>query len=296
VERLLADWLDLSLAELGENPRLVIERHDAISRSNGPYMANTCMRSLRAIYNHARKSCRSLPADNPVTALDWNAERRRDTALGQKDLVPWFEQAKGLAHPLRREFHLLLLLSGSRPNALKQARPEHIDFRSRTLHIPKPKGGEHKAFDIPLSRAMCRCLLRALRVGRMLYPEQAGEWVFPSDSQSGHMIEHKENRKTLAKWGNDLRQTYRTIGQIAGIADLDMHLLMNHSVPGVNAGYITRSKLMSDHLRGQQERLSSLILSSAKPAGNNFDWPFMSSRKLMTLLDQSAAKKVGRVI
>ena len=70
---------------------------------------------------------------------------------------------------------------------------------------------------------MCRCLIRARRLGRMLYPNQADDWIFPADSESGHLVEHKENRKILAKWGNDLRQTYRTIGQIAGIADLDMH-------------------------------------------------------------------------
>jgi hypothetical protein len=64
-------------------------------------------------------------------------------------------------------------------------------------------------------------------------------------------VEHKEGRETLAKWGNDLRQTDRTVAQAAGIADLDIHLLMNHAVPGVNAGYITRSKLLSDHLRRQ---------------------------------------------
>jgi hypothetical protein len=30
-----------------------------------------------------------------------------------------------------------------------------------------------------------------------------------------------------------------------------MHLLMNHSLPGVNADYITRNKLLEDHLRKQ---------------------------------------------
>jgi hypothetical protein len=96
VERLMGDWQDTSLAELGNNPKMVIERHETITKANGPYMANSCMRSLRAIYNHARKSCRSLPADNPVGALDWNAERRRDTALGLRDLTVWFQQAEKL--------------------------------------------------------------------------------------------------------------------------------------------------------------------------------------------------------
>lgn len=30
---------------------------------------------------------------------------------------------------------------------------------------------------------------------------------------------------------------------------------MNHSLPGVNAGYITRDSLLRDHLRKQQERI-----------------------------------------
>ena len=137
----------------------------------------------------------------------------------------------------------LLLLSGSRPDALKRARVEHLNFRTRILHIPKPKGGDEKAFDIPLSRAMISCMVRVMRLGRVLYPAQAQEWLFPADSASGHIVEHKEDRATLAKWGNDLRQTYRTVAQTAGIADLDIHLLMNHTVPGVNAGYITRNKL-----------------------------------------------------
>ena len=289
VERLMADIQDMSLAEFGHNPKLVIDRHERISKVNGPYMANGCMRTLRAIYNHARKSCRTLPAENPVNALDWNAERRRDTALGMKELPGWFVEARAL-FPLRREFHLFLILSGSRPSAIKQARLEHIDFVARTLHIPKPKGGEDKAFDIPLSRAMCRCLIRALRIGQMVYPDQAEDWVFPADSESGHLIEHKEDRASLSKWGNDLRQTYRTIGQIAGVGDLDMHLLMNHSVPGVNAGYITRAKLLSNHLRGQQEKISQLILScSTKSKGKDRapdqEWPLVNSRKLMARLD-----------
>jgi len=34
---------------------------------------------------------------------------------------------------------------------------------------------------------------------------------------------------------------------------------MNHSLGGVNAGYITRNQLMGDHLRKQQQAISSFI-------------------------------------
>jgi hypothetical protein len=102
---------------------------------------------------------------------------------------------------------------------------------------------------------MIRCLIRAMRVGRILHPEAAETWIFAADSAPGHMIEHKDPRTRLFKWGNDLRQSYRTLGQAAGLSEIDMHLLMNHSVPGVNAGYITRAKLLGDHPRAAQEGL-----------------------------------------
>jgi hypothetical protein len=106
-----------------------------------------------------------------------------------------------------------------------------------------------------------KSVIRALRAGREMYPVQSFYWLFPADSASGHMVETKEDRTVLSKWGNDLRQTYRTIAQIAEVSELDIHLLMNHSLRGVNAGYITRDKLLRGHLRKQQERISALVLS-----------------------------------
>jgi integrase len=191
-----------------------------------------------------------------------------------------------LENSIRREFHLLLLLSGSRPDAMKHAKVEHVDFKGRILHIPKPKGGEEKAFDIPLSRTMINCLVRVMRLGRVLYPMQAREWVFPADSACGHIVEHKEDRATLSKWGNDLRQTYRTIAQTAGIGDLDIHLLMNHAVAGVNAGYITRSKLLSDHLRQQQETISRKMIEVVRDRVKRDEqraaaWPRLPARTVL---------------
>ncbi|MBR1298994.1 integrase arm-type DNA-binding domain-containing protein [Bradyrhizobium sp. AUGA SZCCT0042] len=262
VERVFAEWLDTCLHELAMDPARVAKKHDDVTRENGPYMANGCMRTLRAIYNHARKTNRSLPADNPADAVDWNEEERRNTGMGSADLGDWFMELAALENPVRREFHLFTLLSGSRPAALQQIKPDHIDFWRRTLHIPKPKGGRKKAFDIPLSRQMILCLIRAIRLGRQMHPVQALEWVFPADSESGHLAETKEDREILSKWGNDLRQTFRTIATAAGVSEIDAKLLMNHAIPGVNAGYITRHKLLEDHLRSQQQTISSAVFAA----------------------------------
>jgi integrase len=262
VERIFIEWLDAPLQELGLDPAKVVTKHDDITKENGPYIANGSMRTLRAIYNHARKANKSLRADNPVNAIDWNGEKRRDTGMGTSDLKGWFAELAALDNPIRREFHLFTLLSGCRPTALQGLQPSHVNFGRRMVHIPKPKGGAKRAFDIPLSREMVLCLVRAMRFGRQMYPSQAAEWIFPADSASGHLVEQKEDRATLSKWGNDLRQSFRTIATAAGVSEFDAKLLMNHAIPGVNAGYITRHKLLEDHLRSQQQAISRAVFAA----------------------------------
>ena len=61
--------------------------------------------------------------------------------------------------------------------------------------------------------------------------------------------------------GQRLRQSFRTIATAAGVSEIDAKLLMNHAVPGVNAGYITRHKLLENHLRAQQQAISSLVFA-----------------------------------
>src|ERR1700682_6049732 len=97
---------------------------------------------------------------------------------------------------------------------------------------------------------------------RAMHPTAAAQWVFAADSETGHLVEQKEDRATLSKWGNDLRQTFRTTAIPAGVSEFDARLLMNHAIPGVNAGYITRHKLLENHLRSQQQAISSTVSSA----------------------------------
>ncbi len=264
VERVFKDWLDRPLKELADDPGLVAARHDEVTLSGGPYTANSCMRTLRAIYNHARRKSRELPPLNPVDSVDWNPEERRNTAMGASDLPDWFRQLAAFENPIRREFHLMTLLSGCRPTALKAVRTGDFNFARRVLHIPSPKGGAKRAFDIPLSREMIKCIIRSMRYGRVLHPDEATEWLFPANSASGHLAAHKEDRAELSKLGNDLRQTYRTIATIAEVSDVDAKLLMNHAISGVNQGYITRHKLLEDHLRARQQAVSTVMFSAMR--------------------------------
>jgi len=93
---------------------------------------------------------------------------------------------------------------------------------------------QERAFDIPMSRPIIRYFIRAIRLGRILQPEEAKIWLFPAESETGHLVE-KEDRGVLSKWGNDLWQSYRTLAQAVGVSELDVHLLMKPLVVRRNA-------------------------------------------------------------
>jgi integrase len=260
----LEEWLDTTLERI--TPELVQARHATIGRRSGPYAANRAMTTLRAIWNHARRSPRlQLPVADVVCLVEWFPEERRQTGMGSEQLPAWWAELQALPNPVRREFHLFTLLSGSRPDPLRRAGWPHLDVKRRALHFPDPKGGPRRAFDMPMSRAMLACLARVRRAGRRLHPEHAHEYIFPS--AVGCIAETKEDRDVLSKWGNDLRQSYRTLAVEADIGETDIKLLMNHKLPGVSGGYVTTSALFK-HLRSQQEKLSRFILAALRGPAN----------------------------
>jgi len=218
------------------------------------------MRTLRAIYNHARRTWTQLP-ENPVVAVDFNKESRRNTALGTDDLPKWYCELQQLSNPIRREMHLFTLLSGLRRNDVRTLRWENLDVAGRRFTIPAPKGGARKAFHLPLSRPMLRCLWRAKKAGATFYPREARTWVFPSDSPSGHVVEIKEKGR-LSRTGHALRHTYSTMAAAAGVPKLFEKALLNHVTErDVTDGYKTISALFPQ-LRTEQEKLSTFIMRS----------------------------------
>lgn len=91
----------------------------------------------------------------------------------------------------------------------------------------------------------------SIKTGNRVSP--GSEWMFPvNNRKSGHLSSQNEDRATLSHWGNDLRQTYRTIAEYAEVTKLQVKILMNHKIDGdVNAGYITVSKLRRKLLEAQ---------------------------------------------
>jgi len=221
------------------------------------------MRCLRAVYNFARRTHKSLPAENPCSGVVWYPEEPRESALVEaKALRRWFATWATLKNPVRRELHLLTLLTGSRRESLCIARWSDVKASRRALHQPKPKGGNKKAYDIPMSRAIVASLRRLRDYNAVAF--DGSPWLFPSDtSGSGRVTEVKENNLADFPTGHALRHTWITHAQLIGVSEFYQRLMTNHRKKGdVHHGYMSPAAFARE-LRRVQERISRHLLGHA---------------------------------
>jgi integrase len=96
--------------------------------------------------------------------------------------------------PARRDLHLFMLLTGMRRTATCQALAAHVDLQAAALHVPRPKGGEDRAFDVPLSTPLVDLLRHRLAENEAI--DRGTPWLFPSiTGKGGHMMETGEGAR-----------------------------------------------------------------------------------------------------
>jgi integrase len=229
--------------------------------ASGKYAANGTMRFARAVWNYAKDELETpgLPERNPFRSGKlFHKEKARNTGMGVADLPAWWAELQALANPIRRELHLFMLLTGLRRTDVLTARWANFDPARPSLRIPSPKGGEERAFELPLSTAMLQCLERVQEAGRTYYPEESRIWIFPAPG--GHVAEVKEEgRQKLSHTGHALRHSFRTLAAAAGVDRLRLKILMNHAIDDdVTDAYANVPALFAS-LREAQQQVSSFI-------------------------------------
>lgn len=262
IEQYLGDWRRRTIEEIGRDRIGVRERHRRMTRENGRATADSVMRVLRAVYNRARREHPDLPP-NPVDNVDFNGARRREVDLAPERLRAWGEGVLRLK-PVRRDLQLFTILTGMRRTAATEARVEHLELERGCLRVPNPKGGEARAFELPLSPP----LIDLLR-------ERAGTrtkgWLFPSIRGGGHIVDVRDDGlEDLV--GHALRHAYASIAMEAGVPWAELKFLLNHSVAGmgVTGGYL---HLGLAHLREMQSRASAAILDRIGIEHRAGSWP-----------------------
>jgi integrase len=275
--RHLADWFDRPLAELTRHE--VATRHEQLSESSGPYLANRVMQQLRAVYNTAARRFEALPPINPVIAVTFNRVHRRREPIPWAELPSWQARVLALRNPVRRDLQRFLLFTGLRSLDARSVRWEELDLDAATLHRPRPKGGEERAFTIPIAPFVVdlMCARRADNAARF---GNDGGWVFPTRNRAGrlvHVVEAKQQRTIEGKKRRHLpsphrlRDTFACAAHEAGVHPLDLKVLMNHALPAaddVTMGYIRPSL---EHLRASVEAVADFLLERMGPVGGAGD-------------------------
>lgn len=224
--------------------------------SAGESTANNCLLLLKGIYNRARTESPTLPAD-PTTNVNWHEDRQRQNSLAPADLQPWYERVQRLMNPVKQTYWVAVMLTGARRTSVAEARWTDVDLDAATWHFGNPKGGPKMRYTVPISTYLVDRLRELKEHNRKLFPKS--EFVFPSDrSECGHLTIPRNDKQGLPM-AHCLRHTYRTMSLLAGISDVHSHLLMNHRLDGVNAGYISRHITM-DELAKSQEAITRYML------------------------------------
>ena len=265
-EQYLADWLDKPLAEIGADRAAVRERHVRITEKHGAPSADNVFRILRAVYNRGLREHPDLPA-NPTANVDYHGLRRRKVDANAERLKTWGRAVVSLGSPVRRDLHLFMILTGMRRTAACEARAEHLNESNDALHVPKPKGGSARAFDLPLSGPLRDLVGHRAEQNRQAF--RRSPWLFPADSKSGHVAEVAQHELEGLS-GHALRHTYATLALESGVPIAELKFLLNHAAGNVTMGYLNPSL---QHLRAWQEKASAKVLDALGLAWTPGEWP-----------------------
>lgn len=272
VPRLLADWMDRSISDLTGADLAAL--HDELTIAGKPYLANRIVAQVSAVWN-ALDKVHELAGRNPARAVTRNRytpSRKRVADVGMAD---WYGKVQALPSPVRRDLQLFCLFTGMRSEAARNIRWEHVD--GNRLTVPKPKGGEAKAFDLPLPKTVIDMLEKRRAGNRDIFDPFGGDggWVFASLSRDQEHVqpvaepkEYRLDEETGKKVAilpglHTLRRTYLSVAAEAGVSELDRSVLANHAFgrQSVNQTYIEQA---FDHLAGEQKKIETALWARLK--------------------------------
>jgi len=229
------------LPVLGDRPAADLRRGElaellaAIVRRGAPVQANRTRSHLSALFTWAVE--RDLLATNPIAAVRKpHVERGRERVLEVVEIRrAWelFEELPaGLCLSLR--FRLATLQRGHEVSTLA---PRHVVSPWWTIPaaLTKTKRTDHRVYLGPIARAL---LLEAVEIGlatdELFFPSPSGgpieKWA-PSKAVLGLCRRHGMRRWTP----HDLRRTAGTWAPLAGVEDLELSRVLDHTPEGERA-------------------------------------------------------------
>jgi integrase len=188
---------------------------------------------LRYTYNLARKWKTPGGADNPAAGLSAGPDVQRNRFLSEQEAEALVRAIHADQNQTAARAIMLLLLTGARRNEITFAKWDYVDWRNKTLLVPKSKSGRPRT--IALNQSAIALLTAAPRV-------DGNPFIFPSD------VNGRPPASLYFPWDR--------IRKRAGLADVRLHDL-RHSFASflVNRGvslYVVQGLLGHLHARTTQ--------------------------------------------
>jgi len=272
ISQYLSDWLSRPIGLITRDD--VEARHRKIGK-NSESRANTTMRILRAVFNYAMAKYENekgepLYVHNPVARLShvkaWYPETRRRGYLNKEKIPIWFDAVDSLPEWMLdprvdtetiRDFLKLVLFTGLRRREASNLQWVDVDLVNCTLTIRSDVTKNKQEHVLPLPKYLIDILDHRKAKG--------SSFVFPGKIENRPISEPKRIIEAIRqKCGfhftvHDLRRTFATMAEDAGVRDYTLKRLLNHSGGrDVTAGYYVPDV---DALRGPMDRICSHILS-----------------------------------
>jgi len=217
-------------------------------RTNGPGVANSVMKTLRVLFNHAISEHPEIVSANPVNRLKtWNELKPRTGYLSESQLPAWYNATEASQNKAPADALLILLHTGLRSKSeafgLKW---EDVDFEGKVMTFRDTKNGTDLELPITIKVSELLNSLKGIRVNEFVFPSP----VFHKDKNgklvSGHVSDVRDElSKINATAGvtitpHDLRRTFTTIAESLDISPYTIKALVNHSEKkaDVTSGYI----------------------------------------------------------
>lgn len=159
--------------------QIIQKIHLIVRRENGLYAANRLLALISSIFTKAANW--GLSIDSPTQGIKKFKEESRSRFLQADELPRFFIALAEEPNQTIKDYILISLLTGARKTNVLMMRWEEINFANQTWTIPVTKNGDEHI--VPLAPQAVE-LLQSRR--------NDGQWVFPSKSKAGHLIDPKK--------------------------------------------------------------------------------------------------------
>jgi integrase len=251
--------------------------HRAVTKHGGPYIANRCVAVLGKMFSLAiRWGWRD---SHPAKGIERNDEAKRKRYLSPDELARLTQALAAASDRQTANIIRLLLLAGARRGEVLSMR--WADIEDGTWTKPGSTTKQKTDHVVPLS-APARQLLSEIQAAR---GHQIGEFVFPGDGKTGHVVEIKKGWASLCKAAgikglriHDLRHSFASQLASGGASLPLIGALLGHSNPVTTHRY---AHLFADPQRAAVEKVGAIIdaAGNGKPGDTVKPFPKGRSRR-----------------